>query len=267
MTICSIKIAMDDGANQISCSWLFEIDSMTDQIFQQMEAQGQSFFNACGDYGAYASDMAPKEADPFITQVGGTDLAASGPGGTWLSESVWDLSSGGVGLAVPIPYWQQTVNMSTNKGSTVWRNVPDVAMVGNNICVIYRNGTTNELAGTSCSAPLWAGFMALVNQQEAQNGRAPAGFLNPAIYGIGQGGLYASCFHDIRSGNNTNTVSPDKYFAVAGFDLCSGWGAPTGSNLINALAPPDNLVCLPSGGFPSPRRTITRRKLRWKQWS
>jgi Pro-kumamolisin, activation domain/Viral BACON domain len=243
------QMAVDDGANQMSCSWLFPIDSVTDQIFQEMAAQGQSFFNACGDYGAYYAAMGLKEADPLITEVGGTDLLASGPGGTWVSETVWVSSSGGFSADVPIPYWQQTVNMTTNKGSTVWRNAPDVAIVGNNICVIYRNGTTNELAGTSCSAPLWAGFMALVNQQAAQYGRPPVGFLNPAIYGLGQGSLCGSCFHDIKSGNNTNSASANNYLAVAGYDLCSGWGTPNGSNLINALEPPDSLLVLPPGGL------------------
>jgi hypothetical protein len=243
------QIAADDLAGQISCSWFFMIDSASDQIFQEMAAQGQSFFNASGDYGAYAADMAAKEGDPFITVVGGTELATTGPGGNWQAEYAWVGSSGGISASYAIPYWQQTVNMSTNQGSTVWRNVPDVAINAEHITVVYDNGVTNPLAGTSCAAPLWAGFMALVNQQAAQNGRPPVGFLNPAIYGLGQGGLYASCFHDVAIGNNTNNVSPAKFFAVKGFDLCTGWGAPTGSNLINALAPPDNLAALPPGGL------------------
>jgi hypothetical protein len=241
------QMAVDDGANQVSCSWGFEIDSVTDQIFQEMAAQGQSFLTASGDFGAYYADIGLLEADPYITEVGGTDLTTSGPGGAWASETVWFLSSGGVSMNVPIPYWQQAVNMATNKGSTVWRNVPDVALTGQNVCVVFRNGTTNGLSGTSCAAPLWAGFMALVNEQAAQNGKPPVGFLNPALYGIGQGSLYSSCFHDIKTGNNINALSTNKYYAVAGFDLCTGWGTPAGQALINALAPPDGLVVLSPG--------------------
>jgi hypothetical protein len=243
------RIATDGAANQISCSWLFPINAATDQIFQEMAAQGQSFFDAIGDYGAYAGAMAPKQADPFITQVGGTDLTAAGPGGAWVTERAWQLTSGGVSASVPIPYWQAGLDMSSNQGSTLWRNVPDVAMAGNNVCVVYRNGVTNSLAGTSCSAPLWAGFMALVNQQAAQNGNPPAGFINPIIYGIGQGSLYAACFHDVKTGNNTNIVSPVNYSAVPGYDLCTGWGSPAGAALINALAPVDGLLALPPGGL------------------
>jgi hypothetical protein len=74
----------------------------------------------------------------------------------------------------------------------------------------------------------------------------PIGFLNPAIYAIGQGPAYSSAFHDVTSGNNTNAANPARFFAVAGYDLCTGWGSPTGSNLVNALlAPPDALQISP----------------------
>jgi hypothetical protein len=243
------QIAVDDLANQVSCSWGFEIDAATDQIFQEMAAQGQSFFNACGDYGAYSADMGAKEGDPFITQVGGSELTTTGPGGAWKTEIVWPNSSGGVSATYLIPYWQQAVNMSSNKGSTIWRNSPDVALTAVNITEVSFEDSTNQVAGTSCSAPLWAAFIALANQQAAQNGQPPVGFLNPAIYAIGQSSLYPSCFHDITAGNNVNDLSTNKYYAMAGFDLCTGWGTPAGQALINALAPTDSLVILPAGGL------------------
>jgi hypothetical protein len=243
------QIAIDDLANQISCSWFFGINAATDQIFQQMAAQGQSFFNACGDFGAYFAQMGAKESDPYITEVGGTILTTSGPVGTWTGETAWHGGSGGIGSPRPIPYWQQAVPMSSNQGSTVWRNVPDVALTAENVLLIYDDGVTNGQTGTSLAAPLWASFTALVNEQAAQNGQPPVGFLNPAIYALGQSSLYASCFHDIVSGNNTNDLSPAKFFAVKGYDLCTGWGTPNGQALINALAPPDSLAILPANGL------------------
>ena len=110
---------------------------------------------------------------------------------------------------------------------------------------------TSRTKGTSVAAPLWAGFTALVNQQAALSGNGPIGFLNPALYAIGAAAGYATNFHDITVGNNTNNSSPTNYFAVPGYDLCTGWGTPTGSNLINSLAPPDPLVMLPVPGFAS----------------
>ena len=59
-----------------------------------------------------------------------------------------------------------------------------------------------RVGGTSCAAPLWAGFTALLNQQAALAGIPTVGFLNPAIYAIGKGPNYTADFHDITTGNN-----------------------------------------------------------------
>ena len=82
------------------------------------------------------------------------------------------------------------------------------------------------MGGTSCAAPLWAAFTALVNQQAAAASQPPVGFLNPALYAIGKGANYTTCFHDITTGNNTWSGSPNLFFAVPGYDLCTGWGTP-----------------------------------------
>jgi len=93
------------------------------------------------------------------------------------------------------------------------------------------------LAGTSCSAPLWAGFTALVNQQSVAYTGATVGFLNPGLYAIAASSNYPACFHDVTAGNNIGTNTPGLYNAAAGYDLCTGLGTPRGTNLINALAP------------------------------
>ena len=95
--------------------------------------------------------------------------------------------------------------MSANQGSTTMRNVPDVALTADNVYVVYDNGSSGSVGGTSCAAPLWAGFTALVNQQAAANGMPPVGFLNPALYAIGKGANYTSDFHDITTGNNSSS--------------------------------------------------------------
>jgi hypothetical protein len=248
------RMAADDLAQQISSSWTFDIDASTEQIFQQFAAQGQSYFQAAGDSDAYAGPVAEPADDPNVTSVGGTELSTSGPLGAWVSETVWN-QGGGVGggggssEVFPIPFWQQGVNMSVNKGSTTMRNLPDVAMVAENVWVQV-TGESGAYGGTSVAAPLWAGFAALVNQQAALNGQPPLGFVNPALYNIGQNSNYTNCFHDIATGNNTSSSSPSKFYAVSGYDLCTGWGTPAGSNLIAALvAPPDALVINPQLGF------------------
>ena len=243
------RMASDNLAKQLSCSWYIPggtEDTYADGIFQEMAAQGQSFFSASGDSDAFTG-LIPFPGDtPYITEVGGTTLTDSGNGGPWSSETVWNWgngtgSGGGISTQYSIPSWQQNINMTASQGSTTMRNVPDVALTADNVYV--RQGGANQyVGGTSCAAPLWAGFAALVNQQAAANGFNPIGFINPAVYALAAGSGYGLAFHDITTGNNTSASSPNEFYAVPGYDLCTGLGTPTGAALINALAvAPDNL--------------------------
>ena len=226
-----------------------------------MGSQGQSFFEASGDSDAYppgsvddASQSYAPSSSAYITVVGGTTLT-TGSGGSWSSETVWNQGggaggSGGISSYYSIPTWQLGVDMTANGGSMSQRNIPDVALTADNVYVAYGNGRTTTLGGTSCAAPLWAAMTALINEQAATSGIAPVGFLNPAIYTLGKSANYNSSFHDIATGNNTWSGSPNAFYAVAGYDLCTGWGTPAGQNLINALAgPPDSLDITPAVGF------------------
>jgi hypothetical protein len=234
------RMATDNLASQLSCSWGFPIDATTSQIFQQYAAQGQSFFLASGDNGASGGPVMQPPDHPCITVVGGTTLTTSGLQ-AWVSETTWKGSGGGISTVWPIPDWQRGISMTVNQGSTTMRNFPDVALIADNVWVMADNGQKFAAAGTSIGAPLWAALTALVNQQGASEGKPPVGFLNPALYAIGKSAGYAQCFHDIKTGANLSSSSPSRFFARAGYDLCTGWGTPNGVNLINALlAPPLN---------------------------
>ena len=243
------RMATDDSARQLSCSWTFgsSIDPVREQIFEQFAAQGQTFFQASGDVGA--GGIFPPADDTLVTAVGGTSLT-TGTNGVWEAETTWPASSGGISGSYAIPVWQQGINMTTNHGSTTMRNVPDVACLADGtIWLVANNGEQSVVGGTSAAAPLWAGFAALMNQQAAANNQAAPGFLNLAIYAIGQSTNYLATFHDITTGNNTNGPSHNNFFAVPGYDLCTGWGSPNGTNLINALSPsPDTMQALPPTG-------------------
>ena len=252
------KMASDNLAKQLSSSWSWSggPSSTVDAIFQQMAAQGQSFFQASGDSDAYtgANNMdnsslvnAPVDSTN-ITVVGGTTLTMNGTGTSWVSETVWNYNSyggsyanvgsgGGISSYYTIPPWQASVSMAANQGSTTFRNIPDVALTADSVFVDYNNGSSGGYAGTSCAAPLWAGFCALVNQQSITSTTNTVGFLNPALYAIGTGTNYAACFHDTATGNNIGTNTPGFFYAASGYDLCTGWGTPNGTNLIDALAP------------------------------
>jgi hypothetical protein len=189
-------------------------------------------------------------ADYLSEQVWNSGDMGYSWGGNGVTNDFWG-SGGGVSADYAIPYWQTNIDMTTNLGSTTLRNIPDVALTADNVYITYGSGTNGLVGGTSCAAPLWAGFMALANQQAAGMNLPSAGFINPAIYALGASTNYAACFHDITTGDNTWPGSPDLYYAVPGYDLCTGWGTPAGTNLINYLvgSPPDSLQIWPLGGF------------------
>jgi uncharacterized membrane protein len=232
---------------QLSCSWGWgpADPSVDDPFFQKFAAQGQSFFTAAGDSAAYNSNsyaVFPAD-DANVTVVGGTDLATAGPAGPWSGETAW--SDGGGGYYAPdnilIPSWQRTAiaqfnAVAANPGSTVLRNSPDVSAEANfdfYVCADQNGCVANEYGGTSFAAPMWAGYLALANQQAVANGQSTVGFLNPTLYAAGTagGGGYSAAFHDVAAGSNG-------YAAVTGYDLATGWGSPNGTGLIALLAGP-----------------------------
>jgi Pro-kumamolisin, activation domain len=229
------RMATDNLASQLSSSWGWSpTNATTEQIFKQMVAQGQSLFQASGDSGAYHGGVMPPSDDPNLTVVGGTSLTTSGPGGVWQSETTWPDSGGGVSTTWPIPSYQQSGSMTAAGGSASMRNIPDVALVADvQIFLICNNGQGVEVGGTSAAAPLWAGFIALANQQAAANKQPKVGFLNPTIYSLGAGSNYQSDLHDIVTGNNG-------FSALPGYDLATGWGTPAGQPLINNLTATSN---------------------------
>jgi xanthomonalisin len=234
------QMATDNLAKVLSSSWGWNpADAASDDpIFQEFAAQGQSYVSASGDDGAFnSSTYYFPSVDPYVIQVGGTDLTTAGPGGAWAAETGWSHSGGGYISGTPIPSWQQLAGVvnASNQASTTLRNTPDVAAEANLDNPTVVNGSfVTGYGGTSFAAPRWAGFLALVNQQSAANGKGTVGFINPALYSLGVG--HSDAFHDITSGNNPPSAGGSGFNAVPGYDLVTGWGSPAGVGLINQLA-------------------------------
>jgi kumamolisin len=218
---------------QLSASWFWAVDKTSQELFDQMAAQGQTFFVCSGDSGYYKVDTGDDRDSQRITVVGGTALTLAGTGGSYGSETTWSSSGGGIESSISIPSYQSPVSMKTNGGSSKFRDLPDVSAVAQGIFIYYNNGSTsNTVNGTSVASPIWAGYMALVHEQQAQHGIA-TGFINPTLYALGESPtLYAQNFHDIKDKSSNGF-----YKAVAGYDLATGWGTPT-AHLINAMVPP-----------------------------
>ncbi len=229
----------------IGCSWGWTPADPTtlDPYFQKMASQGQNFFAASGDSSTWSSRNEAWPADDAnVVSVGGTDLVTASAAGPWKSETAWSDSGGGISPdKIAIPAWQQLSGVinSSNKGSTTLRNGPDVSANANFTFYTCADQTTclaNEYGGTSFAAPMWAGFIALVNQQLAESSQPTIGFINPTIYAQNITSAYGTDFHDITSGTSGS------YSAVTGYDLVTGWGSPT-AGLITALTGP------PPSGF------------------
>jgi subtilase family serine protease len=187
-------------------------------------------------------------ADPLVLATGGTSLNASHATGTYISETAWGLpvgspgtqfqaSGGGFTRRFARPDYQNGV-----PGIAATRGVPDVSADASPhtgmALVISDHGnqyTIRNSGGTSASAPLWAGLMALADQYAGRH----LGFVNPAIYRTGRSASYRKAFHDVTTGNNTPTFpgrTISGYRATPGWDPVTGWGSPNATVLVPLLA-------------------------------
>lgn len=238
----ALSQAIHDSANNpsvISISWGGPEDSWTsqlmtsmDQVAQEGAALGVTITVASGDNGSTdgsqdGSDQVDfPSSSPNVLGCGGTTLNSSGSRIT--SETVWNdgaqggATGGGFSQQFAKPSYQS--NIPSQYANQSGRGVPDVAGVadpntGYNILV---DGQQGVVGGTSAVAPLWAGLVALLNQQLGTR----VGYLNPTIYALNE----TQAFHDITKGNNGT------FSAGAGWDPCTGLGSPIGTALATLLA-------------------------------
>ena len=91
----------------------------------------------------------------------------------WSSESAWADGGGGISPdRIPIPSWQVSTASSCANCSKTLRNTPDVSANADYtfyVCADQATCTANSHGGTSFAAPMWAGYLALVNQQGASS--------------------------------------------------------------------------------------------------
>ncbi|KZV99446.1 hypothetical protein EXIGLDRAFT_712134 [Exidia glandulosa HHB12029] len=116
---------------------------------------------------------------PFITTVGAT---------TDIPETSADFSSGGFSnvfarpdyQATAVPAFLKTLG-STNAGlfNTTGRGIPDMSAMGNNVLIV-NVGLQALVGGTSCSSPIFASMISLINDRLIAAGKPVLGFLNPA---------------------------------------------------------------------------------------
>ncbi|HET8764966.1 MAG TPA: protease pro-enzyme activation domain-containing protein [Rhodanobacter sp.] len=204
-----------------------------DNIFEQADAQGQTFSVSSGDSGADecgTGGITPSwPADSqYVVAVGGTELFTSGT--TWVNETVWNelasnqgATGGSPSTFEPQPSWQK--NVGQNAGS-VYRGVPDVAFDAdpNSGASVIVDGANQQIGGTSLASPLFVGVWA-----RALATNPSLGFAAPLIY-QDAASHYATDFHDVTSGNNSGET------AAVGWDYTTGFGSINIANFVANVA-------------------------------
>jgi len=243
----ALTTAIHDNTNKpsvVSISWGGPESHWTQQAMaafdaacQDAAALGVTVTVAAGDNGSTDGVQDGQlhvdfpASSPSVLACGGTILDATG--NQINDEETWNelatrngATGGGVSQVFPLPSWQQNANVPAAPNNTQGRGVPDVAGDAdpNSGYQIVVDGRSGVVGGTSAVAPLWAGLIALMNQQLAK----PVGYLNPLLYAP----AVSATFHDITAGSNGDQF----YQAGAGWDACTGLGSPDGAALLAALS-------------------------------
>jgi len=210
--------------------------------FLKLAALGVNVFVSTGDAGSNPDQTGHSPTGPLQAEYESTDTAVIAVGGTTLrlaadgsvaSETAWSAGGGGRSVLFSRPKWQVGAGMPVGHD----RLVPDVAAAAdpNTGAFLILHGHPLGIGGTSWSAPMWAGFCALINEARQENGMTPLPYLNPLLYPL----LGTPAFRDILQGSN------GAYSAKIGYDLVSGLGAPNVANLISRLTTKAQVVAVP----------------------
>jgi hypothetical protein len=210
----------------VSMSWggsEFASETQYDSLFTTPAGHvGITFVASSGDAGAGTTWPS---VSPNVLAVGGTSLSTSASG-SYIGETAWSGSGGGVSAFETAPSYQTSVQ------TTGQRTTPDVAYnadpgsgfaVFDSVPYAGQNGWF-EVGGTSAGAPQWAALIAIADQGRAIHGQGTLSNAQSTLYT-----LPASDFHDITSGSNG-------YAATAGYDPVTGRGSPVVNSIVQALS-------------------------------
>src|SRR2546426_809698 len=198
-------------------------------------------------------------SDPLVTGVGGTYLCTDPNTGLGVDsvsppaqcqanpgvrEVGWIAAGGGFSHVFARPSFQDTLPAGSTQIPATARGVPDVGYQASSrtgvLVYITNPGYTGivcpggslcsagwyVVGGTSSGSPQWAALIAIADQI---NG-GPLGFINPALYKIGNDPTrYAADFYDVTTGNNGASAP-----AVPGYPATTGWDPVTGLGTPNA---------------------------------
>lgn len=260
--LSATKYAVDNNLGDVISQSFGESEACADpkflaaehRVFQAATQEDITLFAASGDQGAaqptcnsssYFLSASTPASDPLVTAVGGTYLNANVRKGTYIGEATWHDQYGVSGGGFSTIYHRPTYQKGIAEIKPASRGVPDVTYNGDvnggvlTVWSSYRPDAPPNIfifGGTSAGSPQWAGIIALADQ--VKGGRL--GFINGALYALGQSDNASSYFHDITVGTNTfisaaangNPIVVQGYDTSIGWDAVTGWGTPDVANLI-----------------------------------
>jgi subtilase family serine protease len=256
--VLSISYGQDEGYQGTAAM------EAENQALAQLTGEGITVVASAGDKGAYGDgyadpyNVADPSSQPFVTAVGGTTLFTDGQS-NYLAEQVWNelasnsgATGGGISSYWSIPFYQQYEAVPnyvvSNGGSSTFRNVPDVAAVADLFTgvAVYSKpyGGWVTVGGTSVSAPIWAGYITVLNAGFQYFGLKNVGYLNSFLYAVdapfnGGLGFAANQMYDIIEGSNglppALSFGNPGFSAGYGYDNCTGNGSLWGANFFPQL--------------------------------
>jgi len=222
------------------------------ELLQAAAMMGVTVCCSSGDWGATnvddsfsgpGLDVAFPASSPWALACGGTTLLDESDG-KW-REVVWNhdfpeataklaenahvhgATGGGYSKLFAAPPWQ-----TTESGASAGRGTPDVAAVADPRCGIECQilGNTFPSFGTSASAPIWAGLIAVLNAELGVN----VGCLNPLLHAASEDER-AAMFTAITEGDNKMSDTAQGFSTGPGWNPCTGFGTPRGQALLAYL--------------------------------
>ncbi len=208
-------------------------------ILEKATNNGINICCSTGDYGS-TNDTSSGDLDvvfpaccPYVTAVGGTTLncITKNYDDITTSETVWNTgivkgkliaTGGGISSYYKKPSYQNNID-------GINRLIPDIALVAdpNTGFSFILNGRWITVGGTSLSAPIFAAYLARLNNLN--------NFVNPLLYN----NATSEAFHDIINGTNYSPYENNNelryYTSNKGYDCCTGLGSINGTLLATIL--------------------------------
>ncbi|NOK35322.1 kumamolisin [Corallococcus exercitus] len=207
----------------ITTSFAHREDSEPRAVHEQYSASGMMAAALGITVAAASGDSAGVDtpgSSPYVTAVGGTQLKMNGM--TVTGETAWYYSGSGISRSFTTPEWQKGLVPLPAK-----RAVVDVALNADTGYWYTWLGVTTPNTGTSFASPIFAGLIAVVNGARSEEAKPPVGWLNSQLYTLPN---VQKSFRDITVG-----VTDRQYEAGPGWDIPTGWGAPSAEGLLQTL--------------------------------